>query len=102
MTESYSSPFNVCSLLDTPIRSGGKLIGIICCEQTAVQKYWSREEENFAVSLAGILAGYFEWEERQAAFSELKETKEEIEDLNQFTYLVNSLSELDDIFTEIH
>ncbi|HMV77348.1 MAG TPA: adenylate/guanylate cyclase domain-containing protein [Leptospiraceae bacterium] len=102
LTESYSSPFNVCSLLDTPIRSGGKLIGIICCEQTAVQKYWSREEENFAVSLAGILAGYFEWEERQAAFSELKETKEEIEDLNQFTYLVNSLSELDDIFTEIH
>lgn len=94
-------PFSICSLLDAPIRSGGKLIGILCCEQAGVRKDWTREEENFAASLASILASFFDWNDRQAAFSELTEAKQEIEDLNQFTYLVNSLSELDDIFSEV-
>ncbi|HRG75059.1 MAG TPA: adenylate/guanylate cyclase domain-containing protein [Leptospiraceae bacterium] len=100
-TKLYSRQFDIHSLLDAPIRSGGKLIGIICCEQVAIQKNWTLEEENFIVSLANILASYFELNERQEAFSELTEAKEEIEDLNQFTHLVNSLSSLDDIFIEV-
>lgn len=100
-TEVYSRHFDIHSLLDAPIRSGGRLIGVICCEQVAVQKYWTLEEENFIVSLANILASYFELNERQEAFSELIETKQEIEDLNQFAHLVNSLSNLDDILIEV-
>jgi hemerythrin-like metal-binding protein len=100
-TENYSIPFNIRSLLDAPIHSGGRLLGIICCEQVAVQKNWTSEEENLVTGLANILASYFESSDRQQAFSELTETKQEIEDLNQFTHLVNSLSNLDDIFQEV-
>jgi len=99
--ESYHEIYNIQSALDAPIRSGGRLLGVISCEQVTIQKEWSTEEENFVSSLANILAGYFEAKERQEAHAELIETKKEIEDLNTFSHLINSLSDLNSIFIEI-
>ncbi|MDR1841286.1 MAG: response regulator [Holophagales bacterium] len=52
---------NICSLLDAPIRMGGKLAGVVCIEQDRCAKYpemreWSIEEQNFAASLADFMA----------------------------------------------
>ena len=99
--EVYSKPNGIYSLLGAPIRSGGSLIGIICCEQIEKKKDWTWEEENFVSALAGIVAGYFESDEKRKTFQELIEAKKEIENLNAFAHLVNSLSNLNDIFMEI-
>ncbi|UQZ87826.1 hybrid sensor histidine kinase/response regulator [Deltaproteobacteria bacterium Smac51] len=51
----------ICSLLDAPIRTGGKLSGVVCIEQDRCEDYpqrriWTREEQNFASSLADLMA----------------------------------------------
>ncbi|MCB1177683.1 MAG: GAF domain-containing protein, partial [Leptospiraceae bacterium] len=99
--ENYHSPNNIKSIMEMPIISSGKLLGIVTCEQTYNYRNWSEEEQSFLSSIAGILVGYFEYNERQEAFSQLTETKREVEDLNKFTTIINSLSNLDAIFTEI-
>jgi len=54
--QDYYGP-TLCSMLDAPIRSGGKLIGVVCIEQDYSDEYpecrhWSMEEQAFASSLA--------------------------------------------------
>ncbi|MCL2707991.1 MAG: ATP-binding protein, partial [Defluviitaleaceae bacterium] len=52
---------NICSLLDAPIRIGGKLAGVVCIEQDICEEFknkrdWTIEEQNFASSLADFMA----------------------------------------------
>ena len=52
---------NLCSMLDSPIRVGGKLVGVVCIEQDYTGDYpeqrdWTIEELNFASSLADFTA----------------------------------------------
>ncbi|MCL2010686.1 MAG: ATP-binding protein [Synergistaceae bacterium] len=61
---------NICSLLDAPIRVGGKLAGVVCIEQDRCEKFpekrvWTIEEQNFASSLADFMALAFESAERR-------------------------------------
>ncbi|MCL2056382.1 MAG: diguanylate cyclase [Oscillospiraceae bacterium] len=51
----------LCALLDAPVRSGGRLVGVICCEQMTSPDYpdgrvWTAEEQSFASSLADLMA----------------------------------------------
>jgi C4-dicarboxylate-specific signal transduction histidine kinase len=39
-------------MLDLPVRHLGKMIGIICCEQTGQPRYWQDSEVRFAAALA--------------------------------------------------
>ena len=60
----------ICSLLDAPIRSGGKLVGVVCIEQDRCAEYpdkreWTIEEQNFASSLADFVALAMESAERR-------------------------------------
>jgi signal transduction histidine kinase/CheY-like chemotaxis protein/HPt (histidine-containing phosphotransfer) domain-containing protein len=59
ITEIYNP--GVCSLLDAPIRIGGKPVGVVCIEQERCgafpeKREWSVEEQNFASSLADLMA----------------------------------------------
>ncbi|MDR1703020.1 MAG: diguanylate cyclase, partial [Sporomusaceae bacterium] len=52
---------NICAMLDAPIRIGGELVGVVCIEQDRCDLYpekreWSIEEQNFASSLADLMA----------------------------------------------
>ncbi|MGF6990258.1 PAS domain S-box-containing protein [Lachnospiraceae bacterium PM6-15] len=67
LTETYGP--NICSLLDAPIRVGGKLMGVVCIEQDRCLDFpdhrdWSNEEQNFASSLADFVALAIEGAER--------------------------------------
>ena len=58
--QDYYGP-TLCSMLDAPIRFGGKLIGVVCIEQDYSDEYpehrnWSAEEQAFASSLADFTA----------------------------------------------
>jgi PAS domain S-box-containing protein len=60
---------DICALLDAPIRMGGKLVGVICIEQDRSERFpsfrvWTREEQNFASSLADFVALAMESAER--------------------------------------
>ena len=53
--------FTLCALLEAPIRIDGKLVGTVCIEQYSCERYpagrqWMIEEQNFASSLADLMA----------------------------------------------
>ena len=65
---SYSP--DICSRLDSPIRIGGKLVGVVCIEQDMCNEFpkhrdWSTEEQYFASSLADFMALALEGAERR-------------------------------------
>ena len=53
-TDVYLKPQGIVSMLDSPIRHCGRMIGIICCEHRGDLKQWSRDEEVFVCSLADL------------------------------------------------
>ena len=60
----------ICSLLDAPVRVGGKLAGVVCIEQDRCEEFpekreWTIEEQNFAASLADFVALAIEAAERR-------------------------------------
>jgi two-component sensor histidine kinase len=54
--DSYLAPLGISSMLDAPVRSGGRLIGIICHEHVGPPRHWSLEEQAFAGSMADFVA----------------------------------------------
>lgn len=63
--ENYVIPFGIISMLDTPIRIEGKMVGVICFEDTKQKRAWNVSEQNFAVSIAQIIAQTLETNRRQ-------------------------------------
>jgi len=52
---------SLCAALDAPIRIDGKVVGVVCVEQRSNREYhdkreWAMEEQNFASSLADLMA----------------------------------------------
>ncbi|MCL2637551.1 MAG: ATP-binding protein [Oscillospiraceae bacterium] len=65
-------PTNMCAALDAPIRVDGKIIGVVCIEQEKCDEYpdgreWLIEEQNFAASLADLMALAISGHERRKA-----------------------------------
>ena len=61
-----------CAFIDAPIRIDGKLAGVVCIEQDRCEKYltereWTIEEQNFASSLADLMALAISGSERRIA-----------------------------------
>jgi len=82
------------AILEAPIRIGGKLYGLVSIEQEACERYpgrrdWTTEEQNFASSLADIMAVAVTSYERRMA-------SEEAEMANQAksTFLANMSHEI--------
>jgi GAF domain-containing protein len=47
-SEGYLKPLGINSMLDVPIWSEGKMIGVVCHEHTGDFRKWNSDEENFA------------------------------------------------------
>ncbi len=67
------------SILDSAIRIGGRLVGVISQVHTGPQRSWTLEEENFAGSLSDLMALALEAHDRRAAQDELVAAKEAAE-----------------------
>lgn len=52
----YLRPLGITSMLDIPIRSHGKLIGIVCHEHVGPPRHWAAEEEEYATSISSLIA----------------------------------------------
>jgi len=63
----YLTPLGITSMLDAPIRSEGKMIGVVCHEHTGSPREWTLDEQSFAGSMADLVALSLEvWQRRQA------------------------------------
>ena len=70
-SQGYLTPLNIFSMLDAPIRKNGKVVGILCCEQTLHPRSWTLLEQSFAAILADAAGRALAEEEAKAALDAL-------------------------------
>ena len=63
----YFKEYNIQSIIDIPIYSSGKLIGVCCFEATDEKKEWTNEDINFARTVTEIIALAIETIKRKEA-----------------------------------
>lgn len=78
LSEDYSLPNGIISLMDIPLRIGGELVGVMCFEKKGtIEKIFSKNEQVFALSTATVFASTLEARYRRALQVKLdKELKE--------------------------
>lgn len=74
--ESYLKPSRIFSMLDLPIRAGGELTGVICCEHVDSLRHWKEEEVKFVGNIANALLVAIERQERGEAEEKLRASEE--------------------------
>ncbi|OYY32046.1 MAG: hypothetical protein B7Y52_05210 [Sulfurovum sp. 28-43-6] len=67
----YLSEHHIFSMLDAPIRKNGKIVGILCCEQTLQARSWTLLEQSFAAMLADAAGRALAEEEAKNALDSL-------------------------------
>ncbi len=77
-SESYLAPLCITSMLDIPIRMGGKTVGVLCLEAVGVAHHWTLEDENFARSLGHLVSLSLEARERQRAEAAHRASEEKL------------------------
>ena len=77
---SYLTPLGIRSMLDAPIRVGGRMIGVICNEQVGAARTWTIDEEQFAGSLADFIALAMESNQRRETEQQLRTMLQEYEE----------------------
>jgi two-component system, NtrC family, sensor kinase len=92
---SYLAPLQICSMLDTPIRHHGAMVGIICIEHRQA-KQWQGDEVVFAGFLADIYGRALSASERMRYQCELERLNQDLEQIiSQRTQeLTQSLAQL--------
>lgn len=68
----YLTPLGINSMLEAPIRRGGKLIGVLCQEHVGPARHFTQEETNFAASVAEIVTRAMEASARREADEKLR------------------------------
>ncbi|MBT5305992.1 MAG: response regulator, partial [Candidatus Scalindua sp.] len=61
----HLKPFGITSILDVPIRLRGQIVGIVCHDHTGSMREWTKEEEDFAASIADMVSLAMEANEQQ-------------------------------------
>ena len=79
LTESYLRPMGITSTMDATIRIDGNVKGVVCHEHTGEMHPWTLDEENFAGSIADLMALALEAHDRHASQQELFAAKEAAE-----------------------
>lgn len=77
-SEVYLSVLGINSMLDIPIRRGGKMIGVICNEQVGPARTWYEDEQFFASTVSDLISLAMEAEERLTAYNQLQESQNEL------------------------
>jgi signal transduction histidine kinase/DNA-binding NarL/FixJ family response regulator len=77
--EAYLKPQGVASTLDAPVRLGSQSVGVVCCEQIGPLRQWTLEEQQFAGTMADLVALAIEASDRKRAEGELRQAKEAAE-----------------------
>lgn len=74
-SEFYLSALGITSMLDAPIWLGGRMVGVVCHEHIGSTRQWALEEQNFAGSIADLVALAMEVCDRKRAEEALRESQ---------------------------
>jgi PAS domain S-box-containing protein len=83
LAESYLKPNGITSMIDVPIRLHGRIMGLICHEHIGLAREWSSTEQDFAASIADMIALKLEAAERSKAEQALEKLNKDLEDAIQ-------------------
>ncbi len=78
-SEGYLTPLGINSMLDAPIRVGGRMIGVVCNEHVGPRRTWTTEDEHFAGSIADFVALAIESARRRETEEQLRAMVEALE-----------------------
>lgn len=82
-TEGYLRPLGITSMMDTPIRHRGHMVGVVCCEHIGPMRQWHEDEQIFAASVADLVGRAISAKERNDYASELEQLNASLEQLVQ-------------------
>lgn len=82
-SENYLSVHAITSMLDAPIRISGHVAGVICHEHIGPPRHWTVEEQNFAGSMADLVALAIDTHKRRSAEAALRESEERFRRLSE-------------------
>ncbi len=71
-TKDHLAPLGITSMLDVPIRSEGRMIGVICYEHLGPMRHWTLEEQHFATAVANTVNLAIEAADRRKAEQALR------------------------------
>ena len=74
-TPGYLDPNGIGAMLDVPIRYAGGTRGVLCAEHVGGGRIWTLDEQNFAVSVANLIAVAVADTERRQATARLAESE---------------------------
>ncbi|MDD5134648.1 MAG: ATP-binding protein [Phycisphaerae bacterium] len=74
LVEGYLIPLDIKSMLDTPIRMSGEVVGVVCHESTNSKRIWNSDEITFASEIADQTAQVLINIERKKAEENLSES----------------------------
>jgi two-component system, NtrC family, sensor kinase len=76
---SYLTPLGITSMLDAPIRTGGRMVGVVCNEHIGPPRAWTLDEQTFAASLSDLISLALETSESKRAQALLAEYNRTLE-----------------------
>lgn len=88
----YLIPLGITAMLDSPIRVGGDIVGVLCIEHVGSPRHWEPEDEAFARSMADLVALAMESRDRKQARAALQESEQQLR--QQAEHLQHALDEL--------
>jgi len=74
-TDGYLVPNGIGAMLDVPLRQAGGTLGVLCAEHVGGARVWTFDEQNFAISVANLLAAAVADAERRHAILRLEESE---------------------------
>jgi PAS domain S-box-containing protein len=74
----YLQPHGITSMLDAPVWREGRVVGVICHEHTGPARSWTPLEQQFAASIADMVALTLETAERRNAEEELRRREKQL------------------------
>jgi two-component system sensor histidine kinase/response regulator len=74
-TDGYLVPNGIGAMLDVPVRQAGGTLGVLCAEHVGGARAWTFDEQNFAISVANLIASAVADAERRQAIARLEESE---------------------------
>jgi PAS domain S-box-containing protein len=73
-TKKYFPTYGISSMLDIPVRIEGRMVGVVCFENTGPVKHWDIVEQKFGYAIAQSISLALETYERKSVEEELKQS----------------------------
>jgi len=73
--DEYLRPLGITSMLDAPIRRGGRVDGVVCLEHVGPRRRWNVVEQCAAAAFANVVAKIFEVRERRRVEQQWQESR---------------------------